>query len=499
MPRFMPFSRVLPVQVAFGLLLGSAFARAQGTPFAPQEVDSTAAAKVATPLSTEAFAGRVLAIASAIEANHIQPPPPTKVMAAGWKALYEAAKQSPPENLDTSAADTRDAAGLIAQFDPILKKADGPARAKQQQAFLKGMASAVPGGFSLVEAPSRKEMAVQEQVAANRYVGIGIMLQVNKKAARPEIGSAMLHGAARNAGIKAGDLIESVDGKDTASKPLAEIVDWLRGPEGSSVTVKVRHLDAKESRTYKMVRAKIAFEHVYGLRRVGEEDFDFKADAEAPIAYVRVGSYSSSTLHEMRQFERKLRAAGYRAIVLDLRSTGGGSLQHAALLGGGLLNGGKLWTIKQKNDPAPREFKAEQEYLFRDWPMVALIGGGMDLATGLIAAALQDSGRAKLVGETIPVDGYIRSIIDLPGQDVALMLPATTVERPNAATGWPVKPDYAVKLTPEQRKAVREFERVQEISDSSRDPKAPLPTDPQLAKATELLRLALEKTKVTKK
>jgi C-terminal processing protease CtpA/Prc len=263
--------------------------------------------------------------------------------------------------------------------------------------------------------------------------------------------------------------------------------------------VKVRQRDAKESRTYTMTRAKVAFEHVFGLRRVGEEDFDFRADPSAPIAYIRIGGFSSSTLHELRVFERKLRTAGYRALVLDLRGAGGGGLQHAALVAGGLVNGGRLWTITQKEDPAPREFKAEQECLFRDWPMVVLIGGKPDLSNALIAAALQDSGRAKVVGEPSPEDGFIRSLFDLPGSKWSIMLPTARIERRDAPTGWPLEPDHLVKLTPEQDKALGEWDRLQEMSDKPRDPRAPRPTDPQLAKAIELLREDLQKLKVTQK
>jgi C-terminal peptidase prc len=454
---------------------------------------------IAAPITNQALAEKAWTIMNAVEESHLQPPPLASMVEMGILRLYTDAKLAPPADLRKAAVKVKSPAQLLALIDPASQKAEGAARAKLQEAFLlQGIAAAVPGGFRLIEAPSKKEQAVQEQVNANRYIGIGIMLKTNEKEQRPEIASAMLHGAARNAGIKPKDVIESVDGKDTKGKPLAEVVDWLRGPEGSTVTTTVRQPGA-ESRTYKMVRAKVAFEHVFGFKRVGEEDFDFRVDPTAPIAYLRLGSYATSSLHELRQFERKLHAAGYRALVLDLRNSGGGSLQHAVLLGGGLLDGKLLWKIKMKNADEAQEYRADREALFRDWPIVALTGGRLDTATGLIAAALKDNGRATLVGEPINLDGYIRSMIELPGQKEALILPSGTLERPTAANGWPVKPDYLVTLTPEQRKAIGAWAQDQEVSDRPRVPKAKPPADPQLAKAVELLREALEKQKVTQK
>jgi carboxyl-terminal processing protease len=367
-----------------------------------------------------------------------------------------------------------------------------------EDAVLQGVLSSVPGKASLIEPPSKKELAVQEQISGNRYVGIGIALRIAKTDKKPVVMSTILHGAARNAGMKANDVIESVDGKDTASIPLAQVIDWLRGADGSSVTVIVRKPGAAESRTYTMVRAKVPFENVYGYRRITEEEFDFRADPQAPIAYLRIGNFSSSTLHELRQFERKLKAAGYRALVLDLRNNPGGSLQHAALLCGGLLDGSLMWTVRQDRGAAVQEFRADHESLFRDWPLVVLINGEMGSATSMVAAALHDNGRAVLVGEPAKMDGYIKSAVPLPGQKETLILPTGRVERPKAGSSWPLQPDYTVALSPEQSKKTFQWTQEQEITDRKLDSGAKLPTDPQLAKAGELLREALAKTAVSK-
>jgi len=248
-----------------------------------------------------------------------------------------------------------------------------------------------------------------------------------------------------------------------------------------------------------MIRAKVPFEHVFGYRRIGEEEFNFRVDAEAPIGYLRIGNLSSSSLHEMRQFERKLHAAGFRALVLDLRGNPGGSLQHAALVAGGLLDGNLMWTTRQDRVSAVQEFRADHECLFRNWPMVVLINQQLGSASSLIAAALHDNGRALLVGESSIMDGYIKSMIELPGQKESLVLATGRVERPKAELGWPLKPDFAVKLQSEQRTELMSWTEQQEDCDRTIDAETKAPADPQLAKAIELLRAELAKTAVSKK
>ena len=300
--------------------------------------------------------------------------------------------------------------------------------------------------------------------------------------------------------MKAGDAIESVDSNATKGVPLAQVIDWLRGPEGTPTTVVVRQPGAAQSRTYTMVRAKVPFEHVYGYRRISEEEFDFRVDSEAPIAYVRIGGLSSSSLHELRQFERKIRAGGFRAIVLDLRENSGGNLQHAALLCGGLLDGNLMWTVRQQRGAAIQEFRADRECLFRDWPMAVLINKEMGSAASLIAAALRDSGRAELVGEPTVMDGFTKSVIELPGQKESLILPTGRVERAKPGQVWPLQPDYLVRQEPKVRTEVMNWTHQQETTDEKIDPNAKAPYDPQLAKAIKLLRLRrLAKAAVSKK
>ena len=113
--------------------------------------------------------------------------------------------------------------------DPAFLKADKPTQVKLEEAVLQGVLSSVPGKASLVEPPSQKELAVQEQVSGNRWCGHRHRLEARQN--RQETGgdhNDLGTGVAEKAGMKAGDVIESVDGKDTAAITLGQVIDWLR-------------------------------------------------------------------------------------------------------------------------------------------------------------------------------------------------------------------------------------------------------------------------------
>src|SRR5262249_46525306 len=155
------------------------------------------------------------------------------------------------------------------------------------------------------------------------------------------------------------------DGKDLTGASLQKAIEWLRGEEGSSLTVVVRQ-PGGAPRTLKLTRTVVPFEDVYGFRRDGDGwTFRVVADGKSsPVGYLVVRSVRSSTLHELRKLEPKLRAEGVRALVLDFRFAAGGNLRHLALVADGLLDGGLMWRTRGVGGEA-QEFTADRDCLFR--------------------------------------------------------------------------------------------------------------------------------------
>jgi carboxyl-terminal processing protease len=316
-------------------------------------------------------------------------------------------------------------------------------------------------------------------------------------------------GPAHRAGLRPGDLLLEVDGKSTEGEALMPLIQRLRGDEGTTVTLVVRQPGEKETRTVKLTRTVVPFENVQGYRRAdAEKVWDFRIEPDSPIAYATVRSINSSTLHELRQLDRRLRADGAKALVLDLRLSIGGELQHCALVADGLLDSGTLWRVRDARDQV-KERKADRDCLFRDMPIVVLVSGPARGVPWLVAA-LQDNGRAVIVGEAIPLPPYAHSEMDLPDGGKLLIAtgrlerakksaPATEPPDPEATPDWMLQPDHLVTMSRKQRVALGDWFQAKNYTELPKGMRDEPPEDPGLAKAVELLRAKLKKSSSTRK
>jgi carboxyl-terminal processing protease len=447
--------------------------------------------KTGSPVDVAPFARRVWVITEAVLQNHVEPPSREALLQAAVKGLLAKAGAKAPEDLVDRVAEATTPEKLTALFQELWPQAGKTPAAELEAAGLEALLKAFPGAGHLM---SPTEERITAQVEANRYVGTGIQISMPKgeKFARIEV--PFTRGPAHRAGARSGDLILSVNGVSMEGIPLQKVVDALRGVEGSACTMVVRQPDEAEPRTLQMTRGVAPFETVLGYRRLGEDSWEFRPKADLPIAYIRVGSISSSNLHELRQFERKLQAEGCRALVLDLRSTGGGSVANAAILADSLLDGGVLWKTTDVKKQT-REYTADRDCLFRGWPMAVLVNDYMPPGPIWVAAALQDNHRALLVGDAKPGNhaGYLRGPVHLPDGEGTLLIYTGTVTRPSG--DWTLRPDHGVRLTGEQQKAVQAWGALQYRPEGK--PDAQPPEDPQLARALEVLKAELDKATAT--
>jgi carboxyl-terminal processing protease len=218
-------------------------------------------------------------------------------------------------------------------------------------------------------------------------------------------------GPARRAGALPGDRIVSVDGVATARKRLRQVVEMLRGAEGTAVTVVVRQPMAEE-RTLKITRDVVPLDTIFGAHRTKGGAWNYRTKPNEPIAYLRIPELRASTLHELRRLEERLRDERCSALILDLRFSRGGDLLQAVFLADAFLAGGRIGSVCDVN--GTREFEADADCLFRDWPMAVLVGPGTSGESEWLAAALQDTGRAVLVGEPTLGQGYATQLVELP-------------------------------------------------------------------------------------
>jgi carboxyl-terminal processing protease len=460
-----------------------------------------------------ALARQVWPITDLVLDKHVAPCTRQEMLLGGLRGLLHAAGREPPADLSRRVSALTTPEQFAALLQEVWPPAEEAARAKAddlEAGVLEGLLAAVPGKPHLIPPDVLK---VTEQVAGNRYVGIGIQLRLSQEEHFPQVVDPFRNGPARRGGMKAGDLIVEVDGKDTRDVPLRQVVDWLRGDEGTSLTLVVRQPKDTEARTMKLTRTQVPFDTVIGYRRQSENAWGYRIDPDVPVAYARVTTINSATVHHLRQLERALRADGARALVLDLRFSAaqGVDLRPAEQVADALLDGGVMWRLHDAG--GVREVRADPECLFRGWPLAVLVNGDMvGLGPEAVAAALQDNRRAVLVGEPVAgrvsersfdgepagpaeADRYVTNLFHLPDDRGGVMLRTARLERPAADRGWPVRPDHVVTVDRKHRDSLAEWLRLQEMSDPPAGARDRPPDDPQLAKAVELLRAALQKGK----
>jgi C-terminal peptidase prc len=288
----------------------------------------------------------------------------------------------------------------------------------------------VPGGVRLIPARERK---VQEQFQANRYVGIGVALGSGTQDYQG-FSRLIPNGPAVKAGVIEGDLIESIDDKSMKGSNVTEVVDRIRGPEGTKVTLVVRQPDAATSRTLTITRSVIPRDTVHAW----SQDFGrprYRVDPDRPIACIRISEIGGSTVHELRQMEQQLTADGIKAVVLDLRNSIQGAPHFAVLLADALLEGGVIGRIRTKS--RVQEFVADRECLFRGLPLAVLVDQNTSNTGEWLAAALQDNHRAVIVGHATRGDTSAYSSIPFPGGDDVVLLATGVLQRPSATPNGP--------------------------------------------------------------
>jgi carboxyl-terminal processing protease len=380
-------------------------------------------------LSIESLARQVQSITDVVLAQHVNPPTRQEMWLAGTKALL--AKAGIVHYAGLSAEISRlTTAEQLASFLTELCAKEGISRnhqaaLAQQQAFTEGMLGIIDGGATFI---SPKELIVHEQFQGNRYIGTGIALNYNMEKKYPQIAAVIPGGPMERAGGRKLDLILKIDDRDAHALNIVDTIDLLRGPEGTSVTLVVGPT-ADERRTIVVTRGPVVLATLEGLRQSEDGKWDYRIEPYLPICCVKVAQINGSTVHDLRKLERQFRAEGVQAVVLDLRRSFAQDLHHTLLLADALMDGGVIGRVRTGSNV--REYRADRECLFRDWPLAVLVDQNTRGGGEWIAAALQDNHAAVIVGEQTAGVAHIRSLAELPGDGGAVQMNTAIFERPS--------------------------------------------------------------------
>ena len=287
----------------------------------------------------------------------------------------------------------------------------------------------------------------QREAVKREYGGLGI--EVIQESGLVKVNHALVEGPAYKAGIRDGDYITAVDGDSVRGKSLDDAVKGMRGVSGEPVTVTVL-TTGQPARDIEVIRAKVQ-------SRVIRER------VEQGMGYVAIETFNNNNLTKdlKRGLESlKLQLGGtIPGLIIDLRGNRGGLLDQSVSVSSLFLDGGEVLSARGKDASDNQRYNAEQGELFPDMPIVVLVNSGSASAAEIVAGALQDRGRAVIIGRRTFGKGSVQSVIPLQRERGALRMTTQKYYTPSGRSiqGRGIMPDLLVAIVKDKGELRKRF------------------------------------------
>lgn len=264
-------------------------------------------------------------------------------------------------------------------------------------AAIRGMLSELDPHSSYMEADEFRQL---DNNSRGRYSGIGVEINVQNN--NVKVVYVMDGEAADKAGLVVGDVITSIDQNDLRGRNLRVAVDSLRGEVGTTVDITVKHENGEVS-------------NLTLVRNFVEVASVFSRPVDKHYGYFQITHFTRNSAEELLEQIEYMQAnheGTLKGIVLDLRNNPGGVLVPAVTIADGFLDEGPIVTTRGRAEKQ-LEYNAEPGQWLKDVPMVILVDRSSASASEVLAGALQDHGRALIIGERTFGKGSVQSVLNL--------------------------------------------------------------------------------------
>ncbi|WP_045222880.1 S41 family peptidase [Desulfonatronum thioautotrophicum] len=357
------------------------------------------------------------------------------------------------------------------------------------QGAIRGMLQELDPHSSFMTQDAFREMQID---TSGEFTGIGIEISIVE--GRLTVVSPIEDTPAFREGLQAGDHIMKIDGQSTQDITVMDAVKLIRGPRGTTVELTVLSRGETVPRTVSITRDVIPM-HTVRL-----------FELEPGVVLVRLTSFKETSMDDMREALAQIAPEDRVGLILDLRNNPGGLLNQAVAVADAFLEEGKIVFTQGRAAQSQMNFEASRNVLDRETPMVVLINGGSASASEIVAGALQDHGRALILGEQSFGKGSVQTIIPLAdGSGIKLTTAVYYTPSGRSIQAKGILPDISVPfvaLSEEQQEGrmrmVREGDLIRHLETG------PIPQDqldqprPEVLEMLERdnqLRLALEMVK----
>ena len=268
------------------------------------------------------------------------------------------------------------------------------------ESAINGMLTSLDPHSGYLNAKSYQEMQVQTR---GEFGGLGIEVTMENGFVR--VISPIDGTPAHRAGVLSGDILTHIDGESVQGLSLSEAVDRMRGPVNSDVLITVARQGVDQPFDVTITRAVITIQSVR-----------FRAEGDA--AYVRISSFTEQTTSGIERAIDTLKSQlgdTMSGVILDLRGNPGGLLDQAVRVSDAFLEQGEIVSTRGRRAGDSQRFNARGGDIADGKPIVVLVNGGSASASEIVAGALQDHGRAVILGTRSFGKGSVQTIIPLSG------------------------------------------------------------------------------------
>lgn len=274
------------------------------------------------------------------------------------------------------------------------------------QAAIRGMVSSLDPYSAYLDGEEYDEIKIS---SSGQYSGVGI--EVSMEDDQVVVVTPLDGSPAAAAGIRSGDVIASIDGVAVRTTALADTIGRMRGKEGTAVRIGILRAGSTEPLEFTLKRSRVELHSVKGEL------------AEPGFGYVRISEFSETTGDDLVSTLRSLRkrnGTALKGLVLDLRNNPGGVLEAAVAVADAFLDGGLIVSAKGRTPESKFEMKATPGDELNGAPVMVLVNGGSASAAEIVAGALKDHKRARLMGRTTFGKGSVQTVMPIGERAIKL-------------------------------------------------------------------------------
>lgn len=265
--------------------------------------------------------------------------------------------------------------------------------------LLKGLVAGLGDPYS--QYLTTEEMAKLSETTTGKFQGIGVIISPDEDGTVTVI-SPIKGSPADRAGVESGDKILKINGKDFSAEKINEASKEMRGEKGT--TVKILLLKKKN----------LKIEEVEIKREEIKIDSIIK-DKIGDLGYIGITMFDEETGKDFVKALNELTSEGVKGIILDMRGNPGGVVDAAVEIGDAILPKTSFVTLKDNKGEVVQDYKLDDSY--NDIKMVVLVNEGSASASEILAGAIRDLDRAKIIGKTSYGKGVVQNVMSLPGGD----------------------------------------------------------------------------------